>query len=114
MLASEAFARANGLRVGDTIGAILNGRWATLTIVGLALSPEYIYEIGPGMIFPDNRRFGVLWMEPRGARSSRAPGRPGRCRWWRSSTNTWGLAPTWTLRRSPGCCARMARSPAFT
>jgi len=23
---------------------------------------EYIYEVGQGMIFPDNKRFGVLWM----------------------------------------------------
>lgn len=62
IVASETFARANGLTAGDRIGAILNGRWRELTIVGVALSPEYIYEVGPGMIFPDNRRFGVLWM----------------------------------------------------
>ncbi len=62
VIASEAFAVANGLKVGDSIGAIINGRWKRLRIVGVALSPEYIYEIGGGMIFPDNRRFGVLWM----------------------------------------------------
>jgi putative ABC transport system permease protein len=62
VIASEAFAAANGLRVGDGIGAVINGRWKRLRIVGVALSPEYIYEVGAGMIFPDNRRFGVLWM----------------------------------------------------
>ncbi|WP_244352349.1 ABC transporter permease [Thermostichus vulcanus] len=63
ILASEAFAEANGLALGDRIGAILNGRWQSLQIVGLALSPEYIYEIrGAGDLYPDNRRFGVLWM----------------------------------------------------
>ncbi len=62
VLVSEAFAQANKLDVGDRIGAILNGRWRELTIVGIALSPEYIYEVGAGMLFPDNRRFGVLWM----------------------------------------------------
>jgi putative ABC transport system permease protein len=62
VIASEAFAEANGLRPGDTLGAILNGRWEKLTIVGVALSPEYVYEVkGGGAIFPDNRRFGVLW-----------------------------------------------------
>ena len=62
VIASEAFAEANGLGPGDTIGAILNGRWEKLTIVGIALSPEYVYEVkGGGAIFPDNRRFGVLW-----------------------------------------------------
>ncbi len=66
VLASEAFARANGLVPGDAIPAVLNGRWQRLRIVGIALSPEYIYEIrGLGDVFPDNRRFGVLWMGER-------------------------------------------------
>jgi len=62
VLVSEAFAEANGLELGDTLGAILNGRWAQLRIVGVALSPEYIYEIRGTDVFPDNKRFGVLWM----------------------------------------------------
>jgi putative ABC transport system permease protein len=62
VIVSEAFAVANGLKIGDSIGAIINGRWKQLRIVGAALAPEYIYEVGGGMIFPDNRRFGVLWM----------------------------------------------------
>ena len=62
VLVSEVFAQANKLDVGDRLGAILNGRWRELTVVGIALSPEYIYEVGQGMLFPDNKRFGVLWM----------------------------------------------------
>jgi putative ABC transport system permease protein len=62
VLISEAFAIANHLTLGDTIGAVINGRWQVLQIVGIALSPEYIYEIRGGDIFPDNQRFGVLWM----------------------------------------------------
>jgi putative ABC transport system permease protein len=62
VLASEAFVTANGLRIGDRVDAILNGRWKLLSIVGIALSPEYIYEVGAGQLLPDNRRFGVLWM----------------------------------------------------
>lgn len=62
VLASEAFASANRLQIGDRVGAIVNGRWKQLRIVGIALSPEYIYEVGAGGLFPDNRRFGVLWM----------------------------------------------------
>ena len=62
-LVSEAFARANRLKIGDTLGAVIHGRWRRLRIVGVALSPEYIYEIrGAGDFFPDNRRFGVIWM----------------------------------------------------
>jgi putative ABC transport system permease protein len=63
VLVSEAFADANSLTIGDTIGAVINGHWERLHIVGIALSPEYIYEIrGGGEMIPDNRRFGVIWM----------------------------------------------------
>jgi putative ABC transport system permease protein len=63
VMVSEAFARANRLEIGDTLGAVIHGRWERLRIVGLALSPEHIYEIrGGGDVFPDNRRFGVIWM----------------------------------------------------
>ena len=63
VLVSEAFARANRLEIGGTLGAVIHGRWQRLRIVGLALSPEYVYEIrGAGDVFPDNRRFGVVWM----------------------------------------------------
>jgi len=62
VIASKAFASANNLDIGDTLSAVINGRWQKLTIVGIGLSPEYIYEAGGGTVFPDNRRFGVLWM----------------------------------------------------
>ncbi len=62
IMISGAFADANGFDPGDTIAAVINGRWRRFTIVGVAMSPEYIYEIRPGDIFPDNRRFGIIWM----------------------------------------------------
>lgn len=62
VLMSEAFAAANRLDVGDTVDAVMNGRWKRLRIAGIALSPEYVYEIRGGEVFPDNKRFGVLWM----------------------------------------------------
>jgi putative ABC transport system permease protein len=63
VIASEAFAEANKLELGSELRAVINGRWQKLRIVGIALSPEYIYEIrGGGSLFPDNKRFGVLWM----------------------------------------------------
>lgn len=62
-IASEAFAIASQLEVGSKIEAVIHGRWQELRIVGVALSPEYIYEIrGGGSLFPDNRHFGVLWV----------------------------------------------------
>jgi putative ABC transport system permease protein len=62
VLVSEAFAEANRLEVGDRLGAVLNGRWERLHVVGVGLSPEYVYEIRGTDLFPDNRRFGVMWM----------------------------------------------------
>lgn len=62
VLISEAFANANQLQVGDTLGAVINGRWKRLTLAGIALSPEYVYEIRGSDLFPDNQRFGILWM----------------------------------------------------
>ncbi len=59
---SEPFAEAHGLVPGDRLRAILNGHWRELEVVGLALSPEYVYTIGPGALMPDDRRFGVIWM----------------------------------------------------
>ena len=59
---SEEFAQAHGLRPGDNLHATINGRRKQLAIVGVALSPEYIYQIAPGAMFPDYPRYGVLWM----------------------------------------------------
>jgi len=63
VLVSEAFVTANKLQLGDSLGAIINGRWEQLKIVGIALSPEYVYEVrGAGELYPDNKRFGIIWM----------------------------------------------------
>jgi putative ABC transport system permease protein len=62
VVVSDTFAQANDLDIGDTLGAIINGRWQDLQIVGTALSPEYIYEIRGTDLLPDNQRFGVIWM----------------------------------------------------
>lgn len=62
VLANESFVDANRLRIGDRIAAVINGRRRWLRLVGVALSPEYIYALAPGSFFPDDRRFGVLWM----------------------------------------------------
>ena len=61
-LVSDHFARLNSLAVGDSIGAVINGRWQALRVAGVATSPEYVYEMGAGGFMVDNRRFGVLWM----------------------------------------------------
>jgi putative ABC transport system permease protein len=65
VLASEGFALAHDFQPEDTVAATINGRRRHLRIVGIALSPEYVYSIRPGDIVPDNTRFGVLWTEQR-------------------------------------------------
>lgn len=63
VVVSAAFANANGLGIGDTFHAILGGRREELAVAGTALSPEFVYEVsGVGTVFPDNRRFGAMWM----------------------------------------------------
>lgn len=59
----EAFAQAHDLHPGDGITAILNGRRQTLRIVGIGLSPEFVYQMRPGDAFPDFERYGVIWMQ---------------------------------------------------
>jgi putative ABC transport system permease protein len=65
VVASEGFARAHNLHPGAGIRAVINGRRRVLSLVGLALSPEFIYPIRPGEILPDEKRFGVFWMDRR-------------------------------------------------
>ncbi len=62
VLVAEDFAQAHGFSPGDTLRAIIKGRAKTLTIVGIALSPESVYQIPPGGWFPDPQHYGVLWM----------------------------------------------------
>lgn len=62
VVVTESFAKAHGFSPGAHFSALLNGRKRELTIVGTALSPEFIYTVGPGDVMPDDRRFGVVWM----------------------------------------------------
>jgi putative ABC transport system permease protein len=62
VLVHEAFALANGLKPGDEVSAVINGRRRDLSIVGLVLSPEYIYTIRPGEMIADDQLYGILWM----------------------------------------------------
>src|SRR5262249_35608795 len=48
--------------LGAHVTVIINGRRQQLTIVGIVLSPEYIFQIRPGDLVPDDKRFGVFWV----------------------------------------------------
>src|SRR5512141_1618869 len=62
VVVSEAFAAARKINPGSEIVALLNGRRETLDVVGIGLSPDYIYATAGG-VFPDDRNFGVFWMD---------------------------------------------------
>lgn len=62
VIASELFAEAHGWKPGAEVDVIMGGSRQRLTIVGMAMSPEYIYAVQPGLLLADNRRFGVFWI----------------------------------------------------
>ena len=51
-----------------------------LKVVGIALSPEFIYALGPGDLMPDDRRFAVLWMSEKALAGAVRPRRRLQCR----------------------------------
>ncbi len=59
---SEVAAEAHGLGPGDTVAAVIEGRRRTLVVAGVGSSPEYVYQLDPTTMFPDFKRFAVLWM----------------------------------------------------
>lgn len=59
---AEPFAEINGLTPGSRFRAVLNGQLRDLTVTGWVLSPEFIYSIAPGAMMPDDRHYGVIWM----------------------------------------------------
>lgn len=65
VILNEPFAKENNLFPGDEITATLNGTKRQLKVKGWALSPEFIYTIGPGSLIPDNEDYGIAWMPER-------------------------------------------------
>lgn len=62
VIISQEFAQAHQLKMGDKLRITINGRRKNITVVGMAQSPEYIYQIAPGELFPDFKRYSVMWM----------------------------------------------------
>lgn len=63
VILSEQFADANNLVVGDKLKVTADGKKHTLKIIGLGLSPEYVYIIrNIQELVPAPERFGILWV----------------------------------------------------
>lgn len=60
-LVSEVFARERGLDLGSRLHALVNGKREQLVVVGIALSPEYVFAGLAGS--PDQKGFGVFWID---------------------------------------------------
>ena len=60
---NEAFAEANAVRPGTDVRVLLNGRMQSFHITGIALSPEYVYAVKPGLPIPDDRFYAILWID---------------------------------------------------
>ena len=60
---NEAFAEANGIDPGEEIRVLVNGRVQGFRISGIALSPEYVYAVKPGLPIPDDRLYAILWVD---------------------------------------------------
>jgi putative ABC transport system permease protein len=58
----DAFAEAHELRPGDTLPVVMGGRQRDLRIVGLAMSPEFVFFSGSGEIVADPERNAALWL----------------------------------------------------
>lgn len=62
IVTDESFFKAHNLELGDKISVIMNGHRRQLKVVGVVLSPEYVYSIAPGALMPDGKRYGIFWM----------------------------------------------------
>ena len=62
ILVSEVFAEARRLKMGAILHVTVQGERRELKVGGIAISPEYLFQIRDGAGVPDNRRFAVLWM----------------------------------------------------
>ncbi len=58
----EGFAKANGIQIGTQLKVLVQGKKESVTVVGIGLSPEYVYALSPAAPLPDDRHFGVIWM----------------------------------------------------
>ncbi|MEE9312278.1 MAG: ABC transporter permease, partial [Planctomycetota bacterium] len=59
---TDPFFKANEFRLNDSVSAVINGKWRRLRIVGTVLSPEFIFAARAGQLVPDDKRYGVFWM----------------------------------------------------
>ncbi len=65
IVVSQPFAEAHELAIGDELRVIIRGRYERLRVSGVALSPEFVYQVAPTDLLPDYERYAVMWMNRR-------------------------------------------------
>ena len=63
ILISDAFAQAHHLQPGARLRATLHGRAQHFTLSGIVSSAEHLYQVKPGSLFPDFKRYAIVWMD---------------------------------------------------
>lgn len=63
VIVNDAFARAHHIKPGGRLRLILNNGRQELTVVGTAISSEFVYLISPGGIVPDRENYGVFYFK---------------------------------------------------
>ena len=58
----ESFALANHLVPGDRLVIQVEGARKQARVVGIAISPEFVYALSPLAPLPDDLHFGVFWL----------------------------------------------------
>jgi putative ABC transport system permease protein len=61
---SDGFAAAHKLKTGTTLLVTIAGHQRRLTVVGVASTPEFVYQLAPGSLAPDFANYAILWMNP--------------------------------------------------
>ena len=65
VVVSDGFAMAHKLDTGTDLLVTIAGHQRRLTVVGVASTPEFIYQLAPGSVIPDFANYCILWMNPR-------------------------------------------------
>jgi putative ABC transport system permease protein len=62
VLVSDGFAQAHNLQAGFQLLVTVSGHQRTVDVVGVASTPEFLYQLAPGSIVPDFANYAILWM----------------------------------------------------
>ncbi|HWN70332.1 MAG TPA: ABC transporter permease, partial [Haliangium sp.] len=55
--------RAHAIQPGDRVSVVVNGKLREIDVVGIALSPEYVFAMAAGDLTADDKGVAILWMD---------------------------------------------------